>query len=307
MYFLTFFQLKMSRIITPFLHLRCSPFFSNPRLFSSSTFLLSSISKEEGSQPLIKQEFHLDGKVARLVLNCPRRRNALSLDLMEGLRKQLKELDNNMKIRTIIIASEGNVFSAGHDLNELTAESGPSSHKRVFNKCVELMETLQNISLPVIAEVDGLVTAAATQLVGSCDIVAATKRSTFSCPGIKIGLFCNTPGIALARNLPRKLAMDMLLTAREITAQEALNFGLISRLVEDGKAKEEVLAISEEICKYSRHICDLGKAFFYTQIEQNIATANRQGATVMCNNLKLPDAKEGISAFLQKRKPKWVE
>uniref|UniRef100_A0A914LPI1 Enoyl-CoA hydratase domain-containing protein 3, mitochondrial n=1 Tax=Meloidogyne incognita TaxID=6306 RepID=A0A914LPI1_MELIC len=124
---------------------------------------------------------------------------------------------------------------------------------------------------------------------------------------IKIGLFCNTPGIALARNLPRKLAMDMLLTAREITAQEALNFGLISRLVEDGKAKEEVLSISEEICKYSRNICGLGKAFFYTQIEQNIATANRQGATVMCNNLKLPDAKEGISAFLQKRKPKWVE
>uniref|UniRef100_A0A1I8BFY5 Enoyl-CoA hydratase domain-containing protein 3, mitochondrial n=1 Tax=Meloidogyne hapla TaxID=6305 RepID=A0A1I8BFY5_MELHA len=295
-------------IITPILHLRCSFSSLNAKLFSSTSLLSTIIEpKEKNSEPLIKQEWHLDGKVARLILNCAKRRNALSLDLMETLRKELRELDSNMKVRTIIIASEGNVFSAGHDLNELTAESGPSSHKRVFNKCVELMETIQNISLPVIAEVDGLVTAAATQLVATCDVVVATRRSTFSCPGIKIGLFCNTPGIALARNLPRKLAMDMLLTAREITAEEALNFGLISRILEDGKAKNEALAISEEICKYSRHICGLGKSFFYTQIEQNINTANKQGATTMCNNLKLPDAKEGISAFLEKRKPKWVE
>ncbi|KAF7637177.1 hypothetical protein Mgra_00003348 [Meloidogyne graminicola] len=305
--------------------LRTSPIFSFfPKMFSSSSLLLSSvIETKASSEPLIKKELYFDRKVARLVLNSPQRRNALSLNLMEHLRKELKDLDSNMKVRAVIIASEGKVFSAGHDLNELSAESGPSNHKRVFSKCIELMETIQHISLPAgsevdfvfiyvtlssvsSTEVDGLVTAAGTQLVGTCDIVVATKRSTFSCPGIKIGLFCNTPGIALARNLPRKLAMDMLLTAREITATEALNAGFISRMIEDGKAKEEALAICEEICKYSRHICALGKGFLLHKIEQNINTANRQGAAIMCNNLKLPDAKEGISAFLEKRKPQWL-
>ena len=232
-------------------------------------------------EPTIKKEWHADGKIARLILNNPSRRNPLSLGLLTLLHEELLALNANQTARAIILAAAGeNVYSAGHDLKELTTEAGARQHQKVFGKCIELMEAIQQIQLPVIAEVDGLVTAAGSQLVASCDIVVATRRSTFSCPGVKIGLFCNTPGIALARNLPRKLLLDMLLTSRAIDAQEAQQAGLVSRVVDDGQgqAQAEAMRVAEAICQASRPVCALGKTFFYAQVERSVNTANRSHA-----------------------------
>ncbi|KAI1724100.1 enoyl-CoA hydratase/isomerase domain-containing protein [Ditylenchus destructor] len=258
---------------------------------------------------LLKQELHCEDRVARLVLNNAKGRNVLSYDMMNELHRQLQNLDKNEAMRVVILAAEGPAFSAGHDLKELTERPGVDYHKKVFKKCTELMQLIQNMKLPVIAEVNGVAAAAGCQLVASCDIVVASEQSTFSVPGLRAGIFCSTPGIPLARNVPRKLAMDMLLTARSITASEALRAGLVSRVVPNGQEKDESLRVAEPILNMSRSVTALGKAFFYSQIEQvNMNGVYRQGEAVMCENLKMADAQKGIKSFIAKEKqtPKWT-
>ncbi|KAI6188530.1 hypothetical protein M3Y98_00364800 [Aphelenchoides besseyi] len=266
----------------------------------------SSQTAKTTSNDVLGRELYLNNQVVRLIFNSPKNRNALSLDFMSLLHKELTEIDKIEKLRAVILAAEGPAFSAGHNLKELTSESGKQKHKEVFAKCTQLLSFIRQMQLPVIAEVEGVSAAAGTQLVSTCDVVVASESATFSVPGLKAGLFCSTPGIPLSRSIPHKLAMDMLLTARSINAQEALSAGLVSRVVSKGEARIEALRVAEEITKMSRSVTALGKAFYYTQSELRLSEAYRLGESVMTENLKYKDCQEGIDSFIKKRQPEWT-
>jgi len=263
-----------------------------PPLFRRCTFTtttttcsssVKSVNSNAKSESKVLSELHFNNRVVRLVLNAPEKRNALSLDMMNQLLNKLKEVSLLTDARVVILAANGPAFSAGHDLNELRALKGTPYHKEVFSKCVELMEFLQQIGLPVIAEVDGIAAAAGCQLVASTDIVVASDKSTFLVPGAKVGLFCSTPSIPLVRSVPRKIAMDMLLTGRALSAQEALQAGLVSRVVPSGQTlTSTVFEVSEAICSLSKSVLELGKAFVYAQMEQTVYNANRYGYILSC-------------------------
>ncbi|KAL3069568.1 hypothetical protein niasHT_031516 [Heterodera trifolii] len=264
--------------------------------------------EQQQQQPsTTKTEWHLGNRVARLVMD-DKRVNSLSLSAMEMLHDTLRELDARPEVRVVILAASGPAYSGGHHLPELTAESGTEMHQKVFNKCLELMTFIRQMQLPVIAEVDGIVAAAGTQLVAACDIVIASGRASFNVAGVKLGLFCATPAVPLSRNLPPKIALDMLLTGRCLEANIAHKFGLVSRLVGTAELRRETLAAAQHICDNSRAVVGMGKAFFYAQLEQNEHDAYRQATATMCDNLKWRDAQEGISAFFTRprRQPQWT-
>jgi enoyl-CoA hydratase/carnithine racemase len=223
----------------------------------------------------ISRELYLENQIVRLVLNAPKKRNSLSLSLMEALHSELKAIDRIEKVRAVILAGEGPAFSAGHNLKELTEQPGTDMHRKVFSQCTRLMQLIQHMQLPVIAEVEGVAAAAGCQLVSTCDVVVASENASFSVPGLKAGIFCSTPGIPLIRNVPRKIAMDMLLTARQLSAEEALKAGLVSRIAKAGEARIVALQVAEEIMKMSRSVTALGKSFFYAQLEMKVADAYR--------------------------------
>ncbi|XP_030335691.1 enoyl-CoA hydratase domain-containing protein 3, mitochondrial isoform X2 [Strigops habroptila] len=230
------------------------------------------------------------GGVRNIILNDPRRRNALSLSMLQSLREDLLHDVKSKDLRVIIISAEGPVFSSGHDLKELASEDDVKHHSQVFEVCAEVMTLIQKLPVPVIAKVNGLATAAGCQLVASCDIAVASEKSQFATPGVNIGLFCSTPAVALGRSLPRKVA---------------LMHGLVSKVVPEDKLEEETMKISHKICESSRSVLALGKATFYRQMAQDLDTAYRMTAQVMVDNLTLRDGQEGIEAFIQKRKPVW--
>ncbi|CAJ0591867.1 unnamed protein product [Cylicocyclus nassatus] len=252
---------------------------------------------------LIGRELYQGESVVRLILKDVKRRNALSLEMIEAITKELEGVNTIPKVRSVILTSEGPAFSSGHDLRELVTEAGSDLHQKIFEKCGKLMLLIRRMEVPVIAEVCGMAAAAGCQLVASCDVVVASDTSKFMVPGQKVGLFCSTPGIALARAVPSKVAMDMLLTGEPIDAKSALRCGLVSRIVPEEKVKEEALKVAEQIGRYSRSVTALGKAFFYSQIELGISDAYRYGNKIMTENLKYKDAQEGINAFVEKRKP----
>ncbi|VDO38442.1 unnamed protein product [Haemonchus placei] len=247
---------------------------------------------------LLNRELYQGESVVRLILNDAKRRNALSLEMIEELTKELEEVNSIRKVRSVIISSEGPAFSSGHDL----PKKGHGSHQKVFDRCGNLMLLMRRMEIPVIAEVRGIAAAAGCQLVASCDIVVAADNSKFMVPGQKVGLFCSTPGIALARAIPHKVALEMLFTGEPIDAQTALRCGLVSRVVPEKEVKFEALRIAELIGQHSRSVTALGKAFFYAQTELGVKEAYRYGGKVMVENLKLKDAQEGITAFTEKRK-----
>eukprot|EP01137_Pigoraptor_chileana_P011473 Opistho-2@62407 len=246
--------------------------------------------------------------VVRLVLNDPSRRNALSLDMIRQLDGHLQAAAQDAKVRAVVISARGPAFSSGHNLRELTAECA-ADHARVFAACSDVMKRVQEIPIPVIAAVgDQLATAAGCQLVASCDIVVASRRAHFATPGVRIGLFCSTPAVALARAVPSKAALEMLLTGEAITADDALRCGLVSRVV-DGDASAVDAAVERIvglICDASRSVIALGKAGYYRQLAMPRDQAYSLAESVIVSNLSdVSDGKEGIDAFLQKRKPKW--
>uniref|UniRef100_A0A8D2KY66 Enoyl-CoA hydratase domain-containing protein 3, mitochondrial n=1 Tax=Varanus komodoensis TaxID=61221 RepID=A0A8D2KY66_VARKO len=240
-----------------------------------------------------------------IVLNNPRKRNALSLSMLRSLRKDILHDIESPDVRVIIISGEGPVFSSGHDLKELTGKEGEKHHLKVFETCSEVMTLLRKLPVPVIAKVHGLATAAGCQLVASCDIAIASEAARFATPGVNVGLFCSTPAVAVGRALPRKVALEMLFTGEPMTAQDAFLHGLVSRVVPENMLEEETVRIARKICESSRSVLALGKATFYKQIEKDIATAYRITSQVMVDNLALKDGQEGIEAFLSKRKPAW--
>eukprot|EP00105_Crassostrea_gigas_P027432 XP_011448763.1 PREDICTED: enoyl-CoA hydratase domain-containing protein 3, mitochondrial [Crassostrea gigas] len=241
--------------------------------------------------------------IRTIQLNDPKKRNALSL-------KMLKTLHNNLTsgvddLRAIILCSTGPVWSAGHDLKELTSKEGREYHRQVFDTCSEVMSLIQDLPIPVIASVSGLATAAGAQLVASCDIAIAAQSARFATPGVSVGLFCSTPAVAVGRAVPRKVAMEMLFTGHPITAQDALLHGLVSRVVPDHQLEEETQKIADRICETSREVVAIGKATFYAQMNLERKEAYRLTSAVMVENLSLEDGQEGIKAFIEKRKPTW--
>ncbi|KAL2102618.1 hypothetical protein ACEWY4_001786 [Coilia grayii] len=256
-------------------------------------------------EPLTLKEQH-DG-IRRIILNNPKKRNALSLAMLASLRENIVTGVDSDDLRVIIISARGPVFSSGHDLKELTSTQGREYHTKVFGACSEVMTLIQDIPVPVIAMVNGVATAAGCQLVASCDIAVATEKSTFATPGINVGLFCSTPGVALGRAVPRKVAMEMLFTGQPISAHDALRHGLLSRVVADEASLEEaVVAMAGRVCQASRPVVAMGKAAFQRQMAQGRDAAYATASRVMVDNLALRDGQEGIRAFLEKRKPAWT-
>ncbi|XP_017267115.1 enoyl-CoA hydratase domain-containing protein 3, mitochondrial [Kryptolebias marmoratus] len=272
---------------------------------STKTPLLSAsrcCSQTEPEPLTLRQE---NNGIRRIILNNPKKRNALSLSMLDSLRENILTDVDNEGLRVIIISARGPVFSSGHDLKELTSAQGREFHTKVFDTCTKVMTLIQDVPVPVIAMVNGVATAAGCQLVASCDIVVATERSTFGTPGVNVGLFCSTPAVAIGRAVPRKVVMEMLLTGTPISAQDALLHGLISKVVPEQRLEEETLAIARRVCETSRAVVTLGKATFQRQMALGRDAAYSTASKVMVDNLALRDGQEGIRAFLEKRRPVW--
>ncbi|XP_065844193.1 enoyl-CoA hydratase domain-containing protein 3, mitochondrial-like [Oscarella lobularis] len=245
----------------------------------------------------------LESGIRNIILSNPSKRNALSLAMLESLHKDIQREKEDARV--IILSAEGDVFSSGHNLKELTSTEGSSHHTRVFEMCNELMGLVQNVPVPVLAQVRGLATAAGCQLVASCDIAVAADTARFATPGVKVGLFCSTPGVALGRSVPRKIAMKMLLTGEPISAQEAYLHGLVSAVVPEADLEKETVALARKISDSSHSVLSFGKACFNKQMKLDREEAYRLAGNAMVDNLRFHDAQEGIQAFVEKRKPKW--
>ena len=251
-----------------------------------------------------------DNGILRLTLNDPGNKNTLSLLLMEKLLKAITEASKNYSIKVIVIAATGDVFCSGHNLKEInearnTGDKGESYHLELFKKCSFLMQSIINCSKPVIAEVDGVATAAGCQLVASCDLAIASDTAKFATPGVNIGLFCSTPMVALSRNVSQKNSMNMLLTGDMISANEAKRISLINDCVPKDQLTKLVMDLAEKISKKSQAVLKIGKEAFYKQLQLNIEDAYEYTSIVMTKNMMIDDASEGINAFLDKRNPKW--
>ena len=246
------------------------------------------------------------GHVGWLTLNRPKQRNALPLELMDEMQKQLNFIAKDRDIRVVVIKGNGPAFCAGHNMNELVGENYDIDHfRKIFSVCTKMMLTLHQLPQPVIAQVHGIAMAAGCQLVAACDLAIADTKTKFSTPGVKIGLFCSTPMVPLTRVIGRRRALDMLFTGRFITAQEAEQFGLVNKVVEPEKLVEETENWARKIAQYSRFTIGFGKKAFYKQIDQDEASAYDYVKEAIAQNCLAEDAQEGMKAFLEKRKPKW--
>jgi len=245
-----------------------------------------------------------DAPVAVVTLNRPERRNALSLELMEELIDCLRTLGESPEIRSVILAGEGPAFCAGHDLSELM-DRDIRDYRRVFDVCARLMSLIQEIPQPVIAEVNGIATAAGCQLVATCDLAVASEEAKFATPGVRIGLFCTTPMVALTRAIGRKRALEMLMTGVPIDSSTAMEWGLINRVVPPDMLRETTHQLASQIAQASALTVSIGKQAFYAQIDMDQPKAYAYAKEVMSMNAMAEDAQEGMGAFLEKRAPGW--
>jgi enoyl-CoA hydratase/carnithine racemase len=245
-----------------------------------------------------------EGAIAIVTLNRPERRNALSLDLMRELLSCLEEIGRESEIRSVILAAAGTVFCSGHDLGEMTGRD-LKQYREIFDLCSDLMQKIQAIPQPVIAEVQGIATAAGCQLVASCDLAVAAEEARFATPGVKIGLFCTTPMVALTRAIGRKRALQMLLTGELVDARTAEEWGLINQVTTAAELRPAARRLAERIAEASALTVSIGKQAFYSQIDLDQPKAYAYAKEVMSMNALAADAQEGIGAFLGKRKPCW--
>ena len=243
--------------------------------------------------------------ISRIKLNEPSTYNALSIDTLNSLIKNFKKLSDDKNTKVIIIEGLGKGFCAGHNLKEVKSLKGKPSYIKLFSRCSDLMINIVNNNKPVIAKVHGAAFAAGCQLVASCDLALSTNDAIFATPGVNIGLFCSTPMVAVSRNVSRKKTMKMLLTGEPITATYAKEIGLINDHFEGSKLEEEVMSLAEKIASKSNKVIKIGKKAFYKQLEMPLEAAYKFTSKMMTLNMASQDAKEGISAFLQKRKPNW--
>lgn len=257
--------------------------------------------------PILRQD---DGAVALLTLNRPASRNALSRAMLAALRQALEDVAAADAIRCVVLAAEGPAFSAGHDLKEIIAhradaDCGAAFFAAAMADCAGMMQAVVNLPQPVIAAVEGIATAAGCQLAASCDMVVAAEGARFATPGVDIGLFCSTPAVALARAVPRKAAMEMLLLGEMVPATEAHRLGLVNRVVPPGQAVSVAIDLARRIASRSAVALRLGKRSVNRQLGLPLDRAYEEASRVMVENLLTEDAEEGIGAFVAKRRPEW--
>lgn len=250
--------------------------------------------------------------IAILTLNRPEARNSLTESLLQALAAELTAIAADHTLRAVIIAGGGTVFSAGHDLKELTArrsdaDGGRAYFAHIMKLCSIVMQQIVHLPQPVIAAVQGHAFAAGCQLVASCDLAVASSAARFATPGVNIGLFCSTPMVALSRNVAAKHAMELLLTGDAMSAEEAARIGLINRVVPPGTERDAALTLAHRIAAKSSHVVRIGKGAFYSQIDMDLAQAYDYAANVMVENMMAHDAAEGIAAFIEKRTARWED
>ena len=246
-----------------------------------------------------------EGTIATITMNRPERRNALSRAMMTELIGALRAVAAQPQTRAVIVAGNGPAFSAGHDLRELTGRD-INVYREIFDVCTQLMSAVQEIPQPVIARVHGIATAAGCQLVATCDLAVAAEDARFATPGVKIGLFCTTPMVALSRAIGRKHAMEMLLTGVAVDARTAMEWGLVNRVVPANQLEEAARLLAEQIAEASALTVRIGKQAFYAQIDLDQPKAYAYAKEVMSMNALAADAQEGMSAFVEKRTPCWT-
>lgn len=255
-------------------------------------------------QPVL---FEKKGNVGWFTLNRPEQRNALSLDLMEYMQQQLDHVAKDRDIRALVIKANGTAFCAGHNLKEICGESDIHKLRKIFAVCARMMQTLHELPQPVIAQVQGIATAAGCQLVAACDLAIAETGAQFATPGVKIGLFCSTPMVPLCRVIGRRRALEMLMTGRFVSAAEAQEFGLVNKVAEPEKLAQETEKWAAEIAQYSLFTLEFGKKNFYAQIDMDEPSAYKYATQAMPVNCIAEDAQEGMKAFLEKRRPQWKD
>ena len=246
----------------------------------------------------------LDGSAARIVLNRPEKRNALSLELMDEMTAALREVSARTDARAIVIEGAGPAFSAGHDLSEMIGRDREFL-AQLFARCSVMMGTLHEVPQPVIAKVHGIATAAGCQLVAACDLAVAAEGTRFATPGVNIGLFCSTPMVPVSRAVGRKRAMQMLLTGEAIDAMTALEWGLVNHVVPRERLEPAVVDLVDAIARSSAYTVATGKHAFYEQVDRGESAAYEHCELVMTDNALAHDAQEGMTAFLEKREPVW--
>jgi enoyl-CoA hydratase/carnithine racemase len=250
--------------------------------------------------------------VALVVLNRPQARNALSAAMLQALTQTLAGIAGDKSVRAVVLAANGPGFCAGHDLREITerrsdSDAGLAYTRDLMDACSAMMLSIHRMPQPVIAAIEGAASAAGCQLVATCDLAVASKTASFATPGVHIGLFCSTPMVALSRNVARKHAMEMLLTGDMVSAEDAYRIGLVNRVVEPGTARDEAFKFARKITAKSALTIKLGKEAFYRQLDMSLPDAYRFTSQVMVDNMMMRDAKEGISAFVEKRTPTWED
>ncbi len=246
------------------------------------------------------------GPIAHLVLNSPETRNALSLQVIHAIMKFLDEISSDPDVRVVILRGEGPAFCAGHNLKDMVnPDADLHYYRELFTTCSRMMQQLHRIPQPVIAQVQGIATAAGCQLVAACDLAVAETGARFAAPGVKIGLFCSTPMVPLVRVIGRRRALEMLFTGRFVTAQEALEWGLVNRVVPADRLAEETVQFAESIAGYSRFTLAFGKETFYGQVDLDEKGAYSLAKEAIAFNCLSDDAQEGMRAFVEKREPVW--
>jgi enoyl-CoA hydratase/carnithine racemase len=265
---------------------------------------------DAANEPVLLRES--TGPVAVLTFNRPKTRNTLSEAMLAALAGELNAIAGDRAVRAVVITAKGPAFSGGHDLKELTArrsdpDGGRAYFRHIMLTCSAMMQQIVHLPQPVIAAVQGTATAAGCQLVASCDLAVASEAAKFGVSGINAGLFCSTPMAPLSRNVARKHALEMLLTGDLISASDAFRIGLVNRVVPAGSELDAALAFARKIAGKSAHVVKIGKEAFYRQLEMGLDEAYRYTAEVMVENLMARDAEEGISAFVEKRAPKWQD
>jgi enoyl-CoA hydratase/carnithine racemase len=243
--------------------------------------------------------------VAGLTLNRPDQYNALSRELLGALQVELHQIKDDPAVRVVAITGQGRAFCAGHDLKEIAHERERDKLTELFGRCSKVMLSLTRLPQPVIALVDGIATAAGCQLVAACDLALATTNARFATSGVKYGLFCSTPMVALARNVPRKPAMEMLLTGDFIEADDALRLGLVNKVVPPERLEEAFDGMVARLLDKPREVLALGKRAYYRQLEMGLEDAYAFTTDVIVDNALGKDFEEGLAAFLEKREPQW--
>ena len=257
---------------------------------------------QESESPVLEEQ---ENGIVRLTLNRPKQFNSLSETMLEKLQEKIDAIAENKDARLVILQGAGNAFCAGHDLKEMIATRKESYYKSLFQQCSRMMMMLNKIPQPVIARVHGIATAAGCQLVGACDLAVASEDARFATSGINVGLFCSTPSVPVSRNIPRKQAMELLLTGEFIDANTALKWGLINRIAPGEKLDEEVQKLADAILSKSSVAIFTGKKMFYEQLEKHMEDAYDFAGEIMACNMMAEDVNEGIDAFMKKRTAVW--